>query len=60
MIFSSTLDTSSDKYDWSLFDKLIERFPDTGLAKLGKGYQLSKQGDIDQAFDLFSVSNNLG
>lgn len=37
-----------------MFEDLIQRFPDHGLAKLGRGYQLSKKGDIDQAFDLFS------
>lgn len=55
LIDSANVD-SPDKYEWTLFDELINRFPDTGLAKLGKGYQLSKQGDIDQAFDLFGVS----
>ncbi|CEJ03839.1 hypothetical protein RMCBS344292_17814 [Rhizopus microsporus] len=45
---------SPEQYDWSLFEQLIERFPDSGLAKLGRGYKLSRQGDIDQAFDLFS------
>ncbi|RCI03355.1 Superkiller protein 3 [Rhizopus stolonifer] len=43
-----------EKYDWDLLENLIARFPDSGLAKLGSGYKLSKQGDIDQAFDLFS------
>jgi tetratricopeptide (TPR) repeat protein len=32
----------------------MERFPEHGLSKLARGYQLSKKGDIDQAFDLFS------
>lgn len=45
-----------EKYDWDLLENLIARFPDSGLAKLGSGYKLSKQGDIDQAFDLFSVN----
>lgn len=31
----------------------MERFPEHGLSKLARGYQLSKEGDIDQAFDLF-------
>lgn len=57
LIESANVD-SPDKYDWTLFDQLMNRFPETGLAKLGKGYKLSKQGNIDQAFDLFGVSNN--
>ncbi|KAG2200071.1 hypothetical protein INT47_007716 [Mucor saturninus] len=52
LIESANVD-SPDKYDWTLFQELINRFPDTGLAKLGRGYQLSKEGDLDQAFDLF-------
>lgn len=56
LIESANVD-SPEKYDWDLFDQLIDRFPETGLAKLGKGYKLSKEGDIDQAFDLFSVSS---
>lgn len=53
LIESANVD-SPEKYDWTLFDQLIERFPETGLAKLGAGYKLSKEGNIDQAFDLFS------
>jgi tetratricopeptide (TPR) repeat protein len=45
-----------EKYNWDLFEELISRFPDSGLAKLGRGYKLNKQGEIDQAFDLFSVN----
>lgn len=55
LIESANVD-SPEKYDWALFNELISRFPDTGLAKLGKGYQLSKEGDLDGAFDLFGVS----
>lgn len=54
LIESANVD-SPQKYDWTLFDQLIERFPETSLAKLGAGYKLSKEGNIDQAFDLFSV-----
>ncbi|KAG1145173.1 hypothetical protein G6F37_001194 [Rhizopus arrhizus] len=43
-----------EKYNWDLFEELISRFPDSGLSKLGRGYKLNKQGEIDQAFDLFS------
>ncbi|KAI9360280.1 hypothetical protein BD770DRAFT_385224 [Pilaira anomala] len=53
LIESANVDSPA-KYDWTLFDQLIERFPETGLAKLGKGYKVSKEGDLDQAFDLFS------
>ncbi|KAG2232766.1 hypothetical protein INT48_001120 [Thamnidium elegans] len=52
LIESANVD-SPDKYDWDLFNQLIQRFPETGLAKLGRGYQLSKQGNLDEAFDLF-------
>ena len=55
LIESANVDTP-EKYDWKLFDQLIARFPENGLAKLGRGYQLSKEGDLDQAFDLFNVS----
>ncbi|KAI9266008.1 hypothetical protein BY458DRAFT_512826 [Sporodiniella umbellata] len=45
---------SPEYYNWDLLEELISRFPDSSLAKLGRGYRLSKKGDIDQAFDLLS------
>ncbi|CEP11408.1 hypothetical protein [Parasitella parasitica] len=45
---------SPDEYDWTLLEQLMTRFPAHGLSKLARGYQLNKEGNIDQAFDLFS------
>ncbi|KAL9546009.1 hypothetical protein MBANPS3_006873 [Mucor bainieri] len=53
LIESANVD-SPDKYDWALLEQLMERFPEHGLSKLARGYQLSQQGDLDAAFDLFS------
>jgi hypothetical protein len=46
-----------EKYDWDMINDLMTRFPDVGLSKIAKGYQLTKEEQIDEAFDLFSVSS---
>lgn len=43
-----------ENYDWELMNDLIARFPEFGLSKLAQGYNLNKDGDVDQAFDYFS------
>ncbi|KAI8329610.1 hypothetical protein EDC96DRAFT_489511 [Choanephora cucurbitarum] len=45
---------SPEQYDWDLINDLMTRFPQHGLSKLARGYKLNKEGDVDQAFDLFS------
>ncbi|KAI7899235.1 uncharacterized protein BX663DRAFT_521900 [Cokeromyces recurvatus] len=50
---------SPDKYNWELLNELIDRFPDNGLAKLAKGYQLYKSDNMDEAFNYFSEGLDL-
>ncbi|KAI7868094.1 hypothetical protein BDF14DRAFT_1912212 [Spinellus fusiger] len=43
-----------DQYNETILNTLCERFPNSGTAKLFQGYHLYKQGEVDEAFDLFS------
>ncbi|KAF7726139.1 Superkiller protein 3 [Apophysomyces ossiformis] len=48
-----------EQYDAQLLDEISEKFPETGLGKLVRGFRLYQQGNVDEAFDLFAFETGL-
>ncbi|KAI8982528.1 hypothetical protein BDB01DRAFT_851026 [Pilobolus umbonatus] len=44
----------TDHYDWKLINELMVKYPDHGISKYAKGYQLTKEENSSQGFDIYN------